>query len=85
MPFRRAKNYIRIAYRLGIFPPFRQLLGGRKAYAYQGYLGDNTTVALKFLFHPLAGGADFTRAAVLNANDPLVVAMEPYCAGKICF
>lgn len=41
MPFRRAKNYIRIAYRLGIFPPFRHLLGGRKAYAYQGYLGDN--------------------------------------------
>ncbi|MGA2619822.1 MAG: cyanophycin synthetase [Thermoguttaceae bacterium] len=23
--------------------------------------------------------------AVLNANDPLVVAMEPYCAGKICY
>ena len=23
--------------------------------------------------------------AVLNANDPLVVGMEPYCAGKICF
>ena len=23
--------------------------------------------------------------AVLNANDPLVVGMEPYCAGKICY
>jgi cyanophycin synthetase len=23
--------------------------------------------------------------AVLNANDPLVAAMEPYCAGKICY
>ena len=41
MRFRRANNYIRIAYRMGIFPPFRHLLGGRKAYAYQGFLGDN--------------------------------------------
>jgi cyanophycin synthetase len=49
-------------------------------------LGDiNTTEALAKVKRCIVDVVPPNGRAVLNANDPLVVAMEPHCAGAICY